>query len=763
MSGATLAAGAPAGVARGAGASRVRPATPLPLLVELSLFAALAVLGMAQWARLVEPAATGPLLLALLVVCVAGAALRALDRLRPGWRRRLAAAAVALAGLAGALLAAGLPAELLAPGNWGEFREYIRASVGGIEQAQLPYGGPDEWIRLSLVLGAPALIALAATVAFWPGARGGASRATALAILLIAYGVGVTLDNPGTEVIWGIGLLVLSAAWLWIARLGPGQRLVALGVTLAAGLVVLPVAARLNAEAWWDYENWSWFGAERTVRFQWNHEYGPLEWPREGTTLMLVESEQPLYWKASVLDRFDGYTWSRAAAGDTTAAAELGARGIIPGGPELDLRHPDWVEEATFELRALSSDLVIGAGVTRDVEGTAGTLASADGTLTHVGPPLERGDEYTITSYVPQPTPDQLRDAPVPASPRRFAGTTLVGLPSSLDSPTLQTVSTLWGRPNPAAEAALLASPYAEAYRLARRWTADAATPYDAVRTLEERLRSDYDYTPTVDNSSLPLLSFLFEDEAGYCQQFAGAMGLMTRMLGIPSRVVSGFAPGSPDSETGTYEVRDFDAHSWVEVYFRGIGWVTFDPTPGAAPAESQHVGGEFPGALSGPTLGGAVPESTGGFRRGDQESGTSAPLAERTTFWDVALPVLLIALATGCLAWTVVAGRRRRALRRGELSEEQLAELGEALRRAGWELSPRATLLAIERRAGGHDRAAVREYAAALRGHRYGPSTAAPPGPRERRALRKALGAGGLRARLRALLAIPPGGPARA
>ena len=71
-------------------------------------------------------------------------------------------------------------------------------------------------------------------------------------------------------------------------------------------------------------------------------------------------------------------------------------------------------------------------------------------------------------------------------------------------------------------------------------------------------------------------------------------MGLMLRMVGIPSRVVSGFAPGTLDPATDTYEVHDTDAHSWVEVYFRGIGWVTFDPTPNAAPAQSQRVLGDF-------------------------------------------------------------------------------------------------------------------------------------------------------------------------
>ena len=104
-------------------------------------------------------------------------------------------------------------------------------------------------------------------------------------------------------------------------------------------------------------------------------------------------------------------------------------------------------------------------------------------------------------------------------------------------------------------------------------------------------VRSGFDYSPRVPRMlTLPLVHSCSGRPAGYCQQFAGAMGLMLRMVGIPSRVVSGFAPGALDQERGVYEVRDTDAHSWVEVYFRGIGWVTFDPTPGRRRPARQRL-----------------------------------------------------------------------------------------------------------------------------------------------------------------------------
>ena len=67
----------------------------------------------------------------------------------------------------------------------------------------------------------------------------------------------------------------------------------------------------------------------------------------------------------------------------------------------------------------------------------------------------------------------------------------------------------------------------------------------------------------------------------GYCQHFAGAMALMLRYLGIPARVAAGFSSGVYDEERKQWTVYDRDAHTWVEVWFNGYGWLPFDPTPG--------------------------------------------------------------------------------------------------------------------------------------------------------------------------------------
>jgi hypothetical protein len=74
-------------------------------------------------------------------------------------------------------------------------------------------------------------------------------------------------------------------------------------------------------------------------------------------------------------------------------------------------------------------------------------------------------------------------------------------------------------------------------------------------------------------------VGFVVDTRSGYCQHFAGAMALMLRLLGIPARVAAGFVPGH--YQDGTWTVTDHDAHTWVEVWFRGYGWLAFDPTPG--------------------------------------------------------------------------------------------------------------------------------------------------------------------------------------
>jgi transglutaminase-like putative cysteine protease len=772
--GATAIDGAPAEVA-----ARRRDRAPA---LELVAFAALALYGLSQWSRLIVAAPFGRLLAALAIACLGGAALLALGRGTAGRSaRRMVAVAIAIATVAGALVAVGLPVRLLAPAHWGELREDLRVGVTGIEHTDLPYRGADDWVRLTSMLGAAALVALASVIAFWPGRRPAVARTAGLAVLVTLFGIAATLRSPAQDLLWGAGLLVLVGAWLWLPALSRSDRAPALAWIAAAAAVAIPVTARLGDGGWWPWRDWNLFAPALSVSFEWDHTYGPLAWPQRGTTLLEAHSSQSHYWKVSVLDRFDGFSWQRAAAADPLAEGELAAR-AAPLGAELADRHPEWIAQPDFELRALSSDLVVAAGATQAVRDLDAEVA-ADGTVAAGPEPLARGDRYSALVYDPRPSVAQLRET-AQRYPRRARGSTVIGVPSgppptttvdgrpdptfytSADTDDLVPVAGIpvptWGHPQGRVRRAILRSPYADVYRLARRTTADAPTVYDAVSAIQRELRKGpYGYTPDVHNYPYPLPAFLFVDQRGYCQQFSGAMALMLRMLGIPSRVVTGFAPGHFDPTTGDYEVRDLDAHSWVEVFFPRIGWVTFDPTPAAAPAFAQANDAlGHPVVTSDPTGGAQAVRDAGRAAPTDVAGAGGAGASGGGPWTAIALGLLAVG-ATTLLAGVVIAERRAAALRRGALADAQVAELIEALRRLGWPVGDRLTLNALERRFRAGGRTAVAGYAAGLREHRYGRRPVPPPGPPARRALRHSLAAGGgLRRRLRAVIAIPPGGP---
>src|SRR5437879_1567644 len=115
--------------------------------------------------------------------------------------------------------------------------------------------------------------------------------------------------------------------------------------------------------------------------------------------------------------------------------------------------------------------------------------------------------------------------------------------------------------------------------------TARANSSYDKARAIEDFLRTRFGYTLNLVGKpgDDPLAHFLFVTRAGHCEYFASAMTILLRTLAIPAREVNGFLPGEYNDLAGDYIVRGSDAHSWVEVYFPGNGWVTFDPTPATA------------------------------------------------------------------------------------------------------------------------------------------------------------------------------------
>ncbi|MGI9004756.1 MAG: transglutaminase TgpA family protein [Streptosporangiaceae bacterium] len=127
---------------------------------------------------------------------------------------------------------------------------------------------------------------------------------------------------------------------------------------------------------------------------------------------------------------------------------------------------------------------------------------------------------------------------------------------------------------------------------IARQVTKGKATPFAQAVALERWFlssRFSYSLESSLPNTPAGLLAFLTTSRTGYCQQYAFAMAVLARLLGIPSRVVVGYTAGRQRAD-GSWVVTTADAHAWPELYFAGAGWLRFEPTPGGAGGQDTAV-----------------------------------------------------------------------------------------------------------------------------------------------------------------------------
>ena len=272
-----------------------------------------------------------------------------------------------------------------------------------------------------------------------------------------------------------------------------------------------------------------------------------------------------LYFRGAAYDTYDGRSWGNRSA--TRRMLERTADGVfLVSTPQAAAAAESGGLRQEILIEALDTTVLFGASFVESIKGGF-QIVQVDGVGGLYLPyPTSARFQYSVRSI-----PDRLRE------PDRTAES--VSYPDLVTKRFLQLPDV---------------SPRVGA--LAREVVGAARAPYERALAVERHLRQNYQYSLDVGTSvsASPVEDFLFTRKTGYCEHYATAMVVMLRTLGIPARLVTGFLPGVWNDFGNYYSVRQQDAHAWVEVYFPGSGWVTFDPTPNvpaAAPSFFSRAG----------------------------------------------------------------------------------------------------------------------------------------------------------------------------
>ena len=324
-----------------------------------------------------------------------------------------------------------------------------------------------------------------------------------------------------------------AAARVDRGRLGTVGMAVAMALPLAmAGFWLFP---RLATPIWGFPENAAGRGglADRMTPNEW------IDLFADDTPAFRVRFEgesprpQDLYWRAQVLGSFDGQTWSKS---------------VLPAGLDLP-RVQSLVAPTRYEISMEPTDRNYLVTLDLPLEAPAASQLQRDFTAVTDAPVSQllkyRGVSSTNVRY----------DSPLSAEEARLS----LSLPSDL---------------NPRMRA------------LAQLWRAEAGSDDNAVvRRGLAWIGEEFSYSLEVPPSGRNAVDdFLFETQVGFCQQFSSAFANLMRASGIPSRVVLGYSGGYRNRYGDYWAVRKMDAHAWVEVWLRGLGWVRVDPTAAVAP-----------------------------------------------------------------------------------------------------------------------------------------------------------------------------------
>lgn len=604
--------------------------------------------------------------------------------IRPvAWAAPFAAMATAFLSLglvyAGSTLAIGI---VPTPETIGRFGTLLGQAAERIQTQSIP-ADPDQGLDFLLVVGVLSIVvfveALAVTV-----------RAPLLALVPL-LGVAVL---PG-RIVTGrndLGVIALTIAFalliVWLDRVRDRP---ARGFVTAAAITVLALIGGLMgqavAPAFSDTR-----AAAATLAPVFTTGADPLvrlgDHLRRGADVPVLtyqtDSEQPVYLRVVTIDDLSGEEWRTAPLEDAPDGQRSISQFPTPEGLADDVARA--VATTTVQDQTASRRWLPTPYPAVSIEGLPDTDAWAwqPGTLAVGGrTDVAASGEYTVQSLVVEPTDEQLRASDsLPRSP----GIGGLALPSDMPPIIADTARTV---------------------------TAEATSDYDRAIAIQDYLRGGefrYDEdTPEQangDGDSFDVIATFLQEKRGYCVHYAAAMAVMARSLDIPARIAVGYQPGSRQIvPAGSFEVTSHDLHAWPELYFEGVGWTRFEPTPGRGDVPDYSVNQPASAAPSeAPT---PTPSASRTAQERPQDDTPAAEAAARGQF-----PPFIggILIALGVLAVLAAPAALRMARRRRRLGSptvgasavwQELHDTAVDLGVASARLSPRGLVSVVEERLG--------------------------------------------------------------
>lgn len=272
----------------------------------------------------------------------------------------------------------------------------------------------------------------------------------------------------------------------------------------------------------------------------------------ENTELFTVRSDVRTYWRLVALDNYDGQVWGLR---DTKAK---------PGYPDPFLGAPIQRVTQRFAIGPMGGPFLPAAYQAADTRWLSAQYSIHESASLFLDNDNYDGLTYEVDSVIPEPSTEQLARIQ-PVDPNDFEA--YLALPDDFpDSIT----------------------------HLAREQTSSATTPFEQALALQSFFRETggFEYDTSIEGHDEDALeTFVLSERRGFCEQFSGSFAAMARSIGLPARVAVGFTPGKLGSD-GAYHVGTDNAHAWPEVYFEGLGWTRFEPTPGRyEPTTSDYTG----------------------------------------------------------------------------------------------------------------------------------------------------------------------------